>query len=538
MRRYLLIAACIVLVALAVFGAYAWERAQAKAFFSNSLRQSSVEESVTIRGTEYSVSDGVVYEGNDVYHGSNELRAMELAYEEAWARRNPPFSLAGTDPTKLLAAVVQLKGLELQLASLQATSSDAALIGSSLYPIDFLTDAAHLEEERQTFLQEGTPQAANTYIAQIGVVETAYQTDLSQFRSAFETAVPKDVGDYAGAYDDVSRSSMIQAFSSLSDDGRSVSGRVTRLAWCVAGIVQWCDSSDIQLPALPVATSSELAGGQIAQAANIRALYVGAGLSLASTTVALAQSTCIDRTASPLFTVLDNELFWIGDARFVSSGSEANIPFFREFSQLGITYVPMSPLMYYECPNIGNDWGAAYATLAVARFAAQTPLSADATGSEAITLRSLERSLAGPVEYQQDAIKYLTAGESLAAQNVLPSPVQNSVIELALAMQDQSASFDALTSEVVRVEQTNVALTKEGISVDLGAAYLLYVRNAFAPFFFADNASVHPAGDLFTANKIPQAAQPYVFYSTLPRTETMTAQLTHDIRVYYAMHGQ
>ena len=523
-------------------------------FFSSALRDAYVTENVSFAGTSFEVTGGVVSENGVIISGLAALPALRLAYEKTLARRSPLISLPGTDPASLLNAVTKLVQARDQLANLDVNKNYADVIRSSLYPIDFLQDAAKLESDRQTFLQSGSDADAARYENMLRLTISDYEKDIGLYRAAFVAVVPYNIRPYttAGLY--VDRSAALSAIDDLATGvGGTRSVFEERLA-CVGGVVQLCDSGAIALPELSQETAAPLPASALQTARTVRAILAQGLQSPALDTVPLIQlnsSSCLAATTlPPLFAVFPatswidgserEAAMFVGDIRFNKTSSYPTVPFEEFFASRNSEYVPNDFMSHYDCPYLGSDSGRLFAVQAVSDAVQQTPMSVYATGKTKETLTQLEKLLlpSDALLKESDALSYVRAVEQLAEKPDAPAALSDEAAALALVFKEPSAGFESVVTKITEIEERNaLSSTQRELPVDLTAPTLFYYRGAFVSLFMGDNASVVGNPDsFFTSYSVPEDEQPYVYYSALSGDAGVKQKLISDMQTYYGVH--
>lgn len=524
-------------------------------FFSSALREAYVTEDVSVHGVSFEVADGAVHKNGIEISGPAALPALRLAYEKALARRSPLISLAGVDPADLVASVKTLEEARGLLASLKENTSDADIIRSSLYPVDFLNDAAKLETARQTFLQSGSDADAGNYEDVLRLTIDDYEKDIVTYRAAFVAIVPYDMRSYSTAGLFIDRNETLGAIGDMATGMEETRSLFEKRLACLNGALGLCDPGDIAFPELPEEEASgALPASALDTTADVRIVLAQVLQSPALSTeplIELKNSSCIAATTLPPLFVLYPATSWVdgspreaamyvGDIRFNETSTFPTVPFEQFFASRDSEYVPNDFMSHYDCPYLGSDFGRLFAVQAVSDAARTSPLSVYATGKTKETLTQLEKVLmpTNSVLKESDALAYVRTAEMLAESPGAPPALSDQAAALALLFKDPSAGFAHVVAKIAEIEERNaLSAMQHGLPVDLSAQTLFYYRSAFIALFMGDNASaVGKPDSFFAAYSIPENEQPYIYFSSLSNNPVIRQKLIDDMRTYYGLH--
>lgn len=470
-----------------------------------------------------------VGENTDV--GDADPEKLSLLYAKNLTRRAPLFSLPGTDPQALEEALVELEGVQNELASVQKSGA-AQLVKAALYPTDFLRALAQAERARQKFLETGTQQDLKIYTIAQQRAFAAYLESLTRFRVAFEASVKPTVNKYATEKLIVSRKNSLDAIDELRESAGEVYTQLQERMRCIHGVVASCRPGELELPDL---SKEDFSTEHSAVAQEIANLWREGHMPLEQRLVALSNSACV-RASPAYFGVARTpdlaSVVYVGDLRFLKP-ERADAPYYDFFAKKGVRYHPVTQFAHYKCFEMATDAGGVFATLATLSLSQKT-LSSYATGEAHIEMRSLEAAFEKNAIRDSDARKYLGTASRLN----LPEDLKNEVIETTLAFDQGSQDFDALLRQIAENEGLNIKLYRAGVEPDLSADYLFFIRSAFPSLFFAHNASISGSHAPLFEKVARELDEPFIYYSDFHADADMSAQLRRDFLLQRATQTQ
>lgn len=324
---------------------------------------------------------------------------------------------------------------------------------------------------------------------------------------------------------------------------------VRRRIACVRGAMQQCDTADITLPPLPKASRPTISVEAIALSKDVRSILTAAGAQFSdSHYYALERSECISSLSrgALLFSFTYNapdsgtiasssSPVFVGDLHFIDSGAHASVPFYGYFSGKNVRFVNLSPTTYYQCMQSDVDLGALHLLRDVTSFASREKLSQYAGGAERVALENLERKASSSsVISLSDIVEYIYAAEHSA----IPAETEDALVTLHLRTSYASDGLYATMRDVVRRGRDNIRLAdEESVQEEFDAIYLFFTRSAFSALFMGSNLSASGTHDpLFRMNTLPPSLQPYVFYSSLPKTPPIRQQIIEDETFFRALY--
>lgn len=549
-------------IGLSIFAGISASLLQAKiedsalAYFSDSMRDAAVFETVHVHDRAYQISDGNVYDEKHVPVSDEkiELAALQLAYAKTLARRSPMMALAGADLSRLDVEIKSLDDLQLSLSELQKTERDKTLVRDSLYPIAYLSAIHDTEVARNHFLDTGSAEDLASYDRALGNSITEYRRDLDAFRQAFEKSVPTISATLVMGGSVVNRADIQNMLATLAQSITERETRYVKRNLCVRGALSDCDRNSLQLPDLQEMPFHAVSNASLKQASEIMSIYDSVYSQLKFSPryplIALSSSSCTSGTAAaPLYTVyasaseLDHarkdQALFVGDMRFLTSASQVSNPFYGVFYEHGINYIATPFHTYYLCPTFGRDYAKVYATSAIIRLAHDHPMSQYASPEASGKLRSDEAklSVSRAIVYESDAVTYLRDSKHLALSQNVPANVRDELTSLILGFNNESYGFNELLEDILHYERADIRVVNKGLAVDHEAPYLFFFRSAILLFYMANNESVTGTSDITYGNPLKEGMKaPYVYYSSIPHTENTILEITHDLQVYRAVH--
>lgn len=533
----------VAIVALSVWFADLRREAEWR-YFSAVLKESGADETVAFDGTRYRVTDGEVYAGNAPYVGPKTLGALRLAYAKTLARRNPLFPLPGSDIAALTQSVQDLRRVESDYAASQKNGGDRSAL-SALYPLRFISAATVLESTRRSFLETGDAKTQVAYELALAKTFDTYRADVAAFEAAFARSVTSQAKAYATEAVIINRDSVLALFDTLQKKSVQLGEEERNRELCVRGLLRACDVSALSFFPLPAARDPALSPELLSAARDTEALYAEVRnnpLLARAQIFVLARSECTARTPA-LFALErdsasgDSRVLYLNDVQLVESARYGTDPYYRYFADRGVRYVLHDFYSQYKCFGIGSDWGVLAAMRSMQAFAAASALSPYIPSDERWEFRRLTSSLAPERPYitDSDAIRYLMLAQRVVLRPGVPSSIRDTIASLSLEFGRRNAGFDTSTQKITRYEQYLLGIRGKGVPLEIPASYLFFVRSGFYFFFMADSL-LGSAAEQFPANEIPAAEQPYVWYSELPRTSQMRAEMIRGLRVFGNLH--
>jgi hypothetical protein len=132
---------------------------------------------------------------------------------------------------------------------------------------------------------------------------------------------------------------------------------------------------------------------------------------------------------------------------------------------------------------------------------------------------------------------YLTAAETLTRGKAVPPAISNTIISLALEMNDRSEGLYQSVLDINSYERMNIQLERMGIPLTFSPVYLFFARSAFAQLFMEGNPSATGNhADLFQPDYLPADQLPYAYYSAVATTSGLQAEIAQDMTFYHALH--
>ncbi len=548
MLKQRLLFTVVLVVAVGTFFAFDWYRQQsASIFYSNALRDARTSENVSVENREYSVVNGIVTPDD-----KNSPNALKLAYAKTMARRSPFFALPEINLDDFEYAVAELEKTQEKLANLQKTRREKILVGSSLYPTQFLKALSETERARRQFLDSGSESDMWSYQAKEKKTLFVYRQSLKRFRDAFDAVIPVGSRRYAMADVITDRQSILDSIDKLLGKADKISSLINDRLQCLKGNSTTCKNTDLRLPILKLEDSGAISNTSLDLSEDVRRiLYAATGnhKMLEGPLVALSESSCLPGYVGGSLFIFQtgdpkdgtdhfNLPRFVGDIRFIKSGEQPD-PFSRYFRANGVEFLISNPFVYYKCLQSRTDHSKLFATRAISEFASQSPISEYMKGPDGNQLRVLEQLLfpTNKVIRESDAVRYLSIAGTLSTAGKLPKDISNKIASLILAAKTPTNGFAEEIRRISVFENLNMKLTSIGLNLDFSATRLFLTQSAFFPLFLANNIlNKDEISVLFQSNTIPAEKQPYIFYSSLPKTQMLRNELIHDIGFYAQLH--
>jgi hypothetical protein len=545
---FLIIVICAIIAVFLLIRHAVREQDAASTFFRTTLQAAHVSETIVLGQKRYYVADGSVRSATgETVSGSETFQALRVAYALTLARRSPLLAIPGVDLDALKQGVGGLEEVQKKLAEIQNTKTDKSLVASALYPISFLKSIAATEEARRAFLLSGSDADENKYQVSLSVTINSFKSDLAAYKSAFESVVDTKERPYMLLDGTVSPGSVLTALSELGDGIHGTETALTKRSACLKGNIEACDPSDVQLPMPePVSEPQNVGSDELPPLAKeVRSLFADALKNPAfatSTAIELSESSCVQNLPQPYYFVVQDQpratdsdilpIAYIGDIfayRTADFAANKNAGVIHFLSDHNVSYYPAIMTAYYQCEDSGSDMGRIFGVLATADFARQNPsLSPEAAGK----LAGKEvLSEANARTFVRDALSK-TQSDTTTSKETL-----DGITAISLVLDDNSAGFDRLVSEIVAVENDNLRMKDAGIPVDMSANYFFFVRSAFLSLFLAGNPSV-VAGkriSLFENHNAQDLLHTLARWSDL-RSSTPQKKITADMSYFLLMH--
>ena len=524
------------------------EQDAASVFFSTTLQAAHVSETVVVGQKKYYVADGSVETSSGkTVTGPEALQALRVAYALTLARRSPLLAIPGVNLDALKQGIMGLKEVQSKLAETQSTKSDKGFVASALYPISFLTSITATEEARRAFLLSGSDMDASQYQVSLSKTVNSFTSDLTAYKSAFESIVDTKEQPYTLLPGEVSPSSVRTALRELEDGIRGTQTALTKRSTCLKGAVGACDPSDLELPIpepIPEtqkATSEELPPLE----KEVRALFSNALKNPAlgtSTVIELSESSCVQTLPQPHYFIVQDQphaadsdilpIAYIGNMFFYRTADFAankNAGVIHFLSGHNVSYYPVIETAYYQCEDAGSDIGRIFGVIAAADFARQNPT---------LAIEAARKLTGKGILSEANARTFVREGLSkVQSDEGTPKETLDGITAMSLVLHDNSAGFDRLVSEIVAVENDNLQMEDAGIPLDMSANYLFFVRSAFLSLFLSGNPSVVGSEhiSLFENHDAQDLLHVLTRWSEL-RSSTPQKKITADMNFFLLMH--
>lgn len=524
-------------------------------FFSQTLADHGVVETVFEEQT-FVVDHGHISANLSL---EKTLDILVLAYEKALARRTPLLALPGIDPQEFRAATEELSDVREHIAKLQRNPQDAAAIREGLYPIGLLHELASLEDARRAFLDQGSATSAIRYQEKQRAVIDAYENNLAAFERTFRAVVPTDIGQYAIETRIINRDGVLQLVQKMRNGIQNTAHALDKRARCVQGHLRMCSGEQLTLTAPAEVAQKHPTEEELTLARTIREAYLNIGSHFDEAwkwrTIALADSDCIAErvTGARLFSFRTFRDFGdltergppspisMGNVHFLSLKNDPKykqLPFVGYFAERGQQYIPINPLIYYECADTAKDQGRIFSVRAVSDFVSHSSLSSYAGQEEKKRLQDLEQRLRSDLAMESDAIAYLRESAALAKKGVLPLTLSHALTDLVLLHTTGARGTLQVIRQISDVERINMIVKEKGVSMDMSALNMFFIRAALPALFLSNNPlAVGPVELPFAVNDLPAEKQPYDFYSSFASEKGAAHKLSDILMFYREVHA-
>lgn len=427
------------------------------------------------------------------------------------ARFDAPLGVPGTNAQSLAEAVERLALAQHTLAQAQSTPEHIALI-RHLYPIAFLRAVAALEAKRQQLLAEPTPANAQAYKEALAQVRAHRDSDLDAFADAFSQATGADI-TIAGFGGLISRNSQLRTLFALQDDADEPTSQ--------------------RIPTMAPLDANTIESGPSKITDDILALWdMAYGTTTDRTTIVLSQSSCLASIPGPHTITLATRTPSAVHIRYLSYAEDL---FFTDTrgaggsfaayarDTVGVRYMPVTPFSYYQCPQLGIDFGTAIAIENIAAFARAHPNIAPAERAALLNPPYLSELLTRA---------YLTA----AFAATLDEPTRNSLNELSLMYTKRTGGLEHIINDIAHIATIDAELIERGRFTDSVRGQFL-THSAFPTFFRIGATNDAALASLYLSNRNTAIELPYIRYSTL-RTLTDVKTLAKDMHAYLRLENR
>ncbi|OGG56908.1 hypothetical protein A3D71_00275 [Candidatus Kaiserbacteria bacterium RIFCSPHIGHO2_02_FULL_55_20] len=524
-----LLFACILVYASIEYTAIAQERAAL--FFSSTLRENNIVETVFVEGVRYEVVDGTIVSEHWRPSSFDRYRALRVAYALALAKRSPLLGISGVDPDSLEKSVSELASSTRALADVQKDPRDVALVRDSLYPLDFLNKLASQERVRQRFISSGSNADERGYELSIKKTIDAGQADAERFARSLKEEAGDASFRFATLGGMITRDTLLSSARTVVLRFKELNGLAHTRERCLDGIISLCDIRDvIRTVPEPVEPIGD---------APFVTLRTGADLDLAKNNVrpVLSKSVCLAEEPGPYVFAYGNprgvslmplryirELYFRPTEHFGSA-----MQYMR--NELRIDYAPVNPIEFYQCPDVLSDIGGVYAILGTVRFAQSHPYAPE----------ERTRLLSSTTYRDSDAIAYLRAAATeVNSDGFAGSDATLKDLETVLNMwRERNGGLDALVSLIVSVNNQDMKLSARGVPFDLRAHTLILTHSAFPSLFLAlsPRTGVSP----ITLRETTATDATAIHADVIPYTELARTvpreKIVHDLDAFLLFEG-
>ncbi len=520
-------------------------------FFKEALRDTETSEKISVRDKKYNVENGIVTsESGNTIKPSEDLSALKTAYALIMARRSPLFGITGTNPNTLKQSVDELKNVVEDLAKKQGGRKDAAMVASSLYPIDFLYSLSTLEENRLKFLASGANLDWKNYDQSLRDTIRAGKRDIENFKKSMQEIIGGKSMRFIGLNGAMTTESMLETISSIEEGMSRNENMLLKRNLCISGKTKFCDKMAIEIPAASQLQENHKAPADrkipplMTKVSELFSEASGRPIEKSGMIVVLERSNCFGALPGPYYflvrTINDNgerifRLFYAEDIFFYPTHPESSGAMNRYLNtKLGVSFSLLNPANFYMCPEVGNDMGRTYGTLATTAFAKEHP-------SLAVPARNL--LLESPlVTYEHDATLYIQTALAELRTRKDPSSkaIKKELTNLTLMFKERSAGLEFIVENIAKINSTDLHLKETGVPFDVSARTLFLTHSAFPSLFLSQNPSAGAVTvRLYSRNKkdLETLFSGVKRYSDL-RLSVPREKIVADIRTFLKMEGK
>ena len=467
---------------------------------------------------------------------------LRLAYAQALARRAPLFDTSGIDPDALLRAIEALKTSTAHTIDNAGTSTGKDLF-PSLYPVRFLHAIAETERARRAFLASGENTDEQIYEERQQEAAAAGESDVENLKESFLNIFKGRTYRFSGLGGMISTSLLISNTDTVKARMQEVRAVLGERTLCIQGHITHCNKADILPPMIPETPSFQILPADLKVSEEIETLKHDAISNVHPyRTVILASSSCMGILPGPYFFELESNqtggrtipLKYVHELYFqeLTAKERSQNPLFAYLAYTyGITYKATNPMMFYVCPELGNDESRARALSLVADFAAAHP-------SIARTQSALLRG-SGPLT-EWDALAYLRSARNETVTDGSEHEFET-VNDLIRIYRDRSIGLDTIISQIAYTNDVHATRVAQGIPYHISPLYLFLTHSAYPTLFLTDNPS---AGRSIISIREPDSyadtrsifERNFTTYSYLIGTVSRD-KILHDIRVLLKFDG-
>lgn len=432
MKIRLIVAVLFVIGSIFVY--HAQQSTTMLAHLAESVRAAGLSAVVSVEGTEYAVENGSLRATGE--ERADTSAVLETVLELALTERDPLLDITGTDTETLKEAINDLSRVAEELAVVQQTKRDAALI-AHLYPLDFLSYLVELETSRREFLDARSYESMRAYKKNLREAISTGKKEARDFVFSFREATRDarisefrgisgllDLRD--GAWSDALMARFDELEKTLSARDRCTSGRVP------------CDVAHFA-PPVPAQPARLLSEPPTQLTAEVYGLFKRSVGGESTTIVELTESVCAASLPPPYYLWVQNAttkdaLRLLNDVFFIPTDRKGEVlSYMRE--TLDMSYTPINPFTFYVCPDSGRDVSDAYVAM-----------------------------------YQEE----------------LPAH------ELALMQKNRGAGLEKVVREAAELLRADLDLKHDGVPFFLSAGEMFMTHSAFLTLFQTYNPSFGP----------------------------------------------
>ncbi len=463
------------------------------ALYAQALGAAAIHTEVVVHGVSYTVENGQVKRNGALVSITDAQAALHVAYAQALARRTPLFDTQGTNADVLDLVIDKLISSTAEVAAVQPSSSDADAL-AALYPIEFLRSLATLERARSAFVMSGSDVDARAYDA---ALRRAVQSGTKDAEALSKTIVSYIGGKQfviPGVGGAIHERNLQGGIETLRTRMSKIAHTLAMREDCIAGDSGSCTPKDLLPTTTPTPAPMVVSNTLRAQSDSVQSALENSGMYTRSKlqTWALASSSCLGALPGPyMMTVPKNStpgqnadiLFaYVGDIYFQKlSTIDTATSSFLGYAQktLHLSYLKVNPVMFYTCPELGDDFG---------RLGALRAMVAFAQNHQEIAVPERAKLLEESPFTEWDALSYLHAAtKELYATGAWPEFEEAN--DLARAYIDRSVGLERVVYEIGITNAAHAARVKEGAVFDISAYFMFATHTAYPTLYLGVSPS-------------------------------------------------
>lgn len=504
------------------------------------LKEASVIEEVVYQGQTYTVALGVVEPRPKSI--LKERSIISLAYAKRVLRINPPFALPGVNLDELAIKIDKLSKVESSLIKVEDSLLNSLLASKTAYPDKSLGAALTAEEYRRKFISSGDSEDLSAYIRASRLTAKNYKLESYVYEIIYRFRAPENVR-YATERHIIKKESTLSTIHLLRDRLKGQGEVLNSLEGCISSRLSSCDASLVKYPVVDVfstdpkvSTNSSLVNSFY----NIVYGETSPNKATVSPAIYLSDGYCQNPEVLPIVRFAKESVFTrlveAGDIRFLRPGEHLELPFFRHFIALNLSYIPSNPFTHYTCMMVPLDQGSAVATLKVRNYAQSQNMGILFADDERVeNVKKFENEIKGPLLYENDARNYVNTVLAGLVSGDVPRVFEAPFLDLALLFKYKTAGMEYFVDQVAMSEANNVKNLIEGNEIAVTLDRSLFARSPFVALSLYIVYDVQP-NELYDSLSLPKNETPYYYLSDLVPNEMLLEEAADTYIRYYSSY--